>query len=574
MAALLVARLVACLFWAGTVSASIPPASQAGQADFTQARAKATVFDVLMQPRNVGLDAVVATPIGDFQRFDDQTTYAFDAKQVMWLRFGVVTQQAIEGNDWLFELPRPYVDRVTFYFQDPQGQWQSQEAGDRVAHANWPVNSPHPQFNLPAMASGTHLFYVAIQSSVPLNFKPGLLSARQAQNERDVLLLTHGLMAGVLLLMVVLSSVLAVSHRRWVYGQYGVFVLACFVAVLAHTGAGAMFVWPHASVWPEHSVLVGIMVAMMAQLWFCQALFAHPRDPAWRRVVFWAVMAASVAMVVTSMTWTNPHGRLAIFVAQVVLGLLMLSALVVAGWQTKPMLAKLWALAYLPLIATCMAVFVETFGLMPVSHWVIGAPPFAVVFEACVLLVAMQIDAKNLHTRDVRRATLATTDPLTGCIDGRQLNATGADLWERATRNDQDLTVAIIQRTTTLPSARNAHDAERLRTVRMIRTVLRPDDTVVQVDDARFVVFLLGQTLNHEVSARLSRLVALGRMHERNQQQHQRREIKFRIVVGAKSQSGLTWRGLYDALRALSKDSGGPDQRPIRFLFAKDRPNE
>jgi two-component system, sensor histidine kinase LadS len=513
----------------------------------------------------------MATDPAAFEPFNPRITYPFEPESVMWLRLSVLADDKPLLAGWTLALPKPFVDRVEFHWQDPQGSWQVQAAGDRVAHSQWPVRSLTPQFVLPAMAPGVHTFYVRVQSSIGLHFSLQLRPTDQTRIDSQDLFFKVGLVLGLLVLMFVLCCALALAYRKAVYGWYALFVACNFFAVTGYLGFSSYAFWPQATWWPEYSVLVPVIAAAVAQLQFCRIMFLDDGDERWLRFVVWGIVGMCLLLIPVSLLTPDPMLRLLAYGLVLAACASAMLGLVLRALRQGSVLAGLWLLAYAPLLGTLGASVIDNFGLAAINGLSFNAPVYALLFEVPVLLVALHLHAKSQHGQSVHQTALASADHLKGCLPPERFAATAQGLWDDARRRKKDLGVAYVQaaRDTDLAALVNTYDDQREQTqvIRVLRTVLREGDTLAQIQGDCFALFMPGQAVGEEFTSRLSRLVALGLMAE--QDYAAAVPIRFRVVASSRASVAGNWSVLDEAMRAKLADSNGWNKRSIKFLAAK-----
>jgi hypothetical protein len=107
------------------------------------------------------------------------------------------------------------------------------------------------------------------------------------------------------------------------------------------------------------------------------------------------------------------------------------------------------------------------------------------------------------------------------------------------------------------------NEAMMARSVRMVRSMAREFDTVGRPSRDRLALIMADLPEGDALSARLSRLVALGLMYD----SHETRDtaIRFRMSVGLRKAFAGSFAELEAALLALLQDEAGSD-KAIHYL--------
>jgi GGDEF domain-containing protein len=218
--------------------------------------------------------------------------------------------------------------------------------------------------------------------------------------------------------------------------------------------------------------------------------------------------------------------------------------------------AWLWLIAYLPLIICVSLASADSLGFS-LNSTPYDAPVYAVLFEATVLLVALHLHAKSQHAQHVRHSLLDSIDPHTGFMTSRQYTATAQAMWDQARQNKCDLAVAYV-------SATSDGALPEQAIVRLLRTVTREGDTVAHVDKNLYAILMSAQLVGTDLTNRLSRLVALGRMAAKDLAASG--PVQFRIVASSNAAFGGTWPQLDATLRNKLNDPRGWSRKSIRYV--------
>jgi GGDEF domain-containing protein len=237
--------------------------------------------------------------------------------------------------------------------------------------------------------------------------------------------------------------------------------------------------------------------------------------------------------------------------------------LVAFALRTGSVSAYLWVAAYVPLFSVVALTFTNHLGYFPIPWLPYNATLYAVLLETPLLLLALHLHAKTLHEQAVRKSTLDSTDPMTGFVPSALFPAKLALVWNTNRKARHELAVAYIA-VSTVSWNTAAPDQMRARVVRMLRTVVHDRDNVAHVDKDIYAIILPNIALGDNLSAVLSRLIALGAMQDKTALDHA--PIAFRIVASTQSSFAGTAQELHEAMRKKLLDSKGWSRRAIRFV--------
>lgn len=536
-------------------------------------------------PIGTTLAEVVSQREGAFSLFNPIKTYNLSPQKALWLHFRVLGQPGADQAKWSFELPKPFVDRVEFYYRGPQGSWQMQMAGDNIDQPQWPVRGLHPQFYLPNLAPGVNDFYVKVHQLLPLRFAVTLKTIELATSDNQSTLLADGLVSGLLVLTTLLAIFLAVAYKSAAYAWYAAYVFFALLAVVGYVGVGHFALWSFSPWWSEVSHGVCIKAALVAQLQFCRIMFVRRAAAPWpNRVTLVALGLSVLALFVPLVLPANLiELRMAstLFVLLTTLSLMLI--VVERAAHQGSATAWLWVLAYVPIVCILAMTFAEQYAFVSLPWLPYNAIIFAVAFEVMVLMVALHLHAKSGYASKVRKMTLVELDPLTGFVAPLHYPDTLARLWGNARHRRQDMALAYVRADYAQPEYAQADDLRldtnaapddaqqqltseelMLRCVRMLRTVTRPKDTVARIHPNVFAILMPGMALGPNFVGKLSRLRALGLMLDPDDAGAL--PVKFQIAATSyKSFSGTSSeldKALKDKLLELRQASG----RSIEFV--------
>jgi two-component system, sensor histidine kinase LadS len=395
-----------------------------------------------------GLSAaqVASSPAGDFSPFSSTTVYHATDKKPVWLRLRINKPAGDAINQWTLNFTKPFTDKVVLHLPQADGSWTQQSAGDWIAHQRWAKKSLTPQFDLPPLATGTHDFYVAIYSLIPLRFEVQLLPTTLANQVQQSSLLQTSFILGAIVLMVLVTLTLSAAYRRSTYAWYGAYAASVVMVIVSFTGLGSYLLWSESTHWPQISIGVSAILAAALQLQFCRAMFLNHTSPKWLRNTVNSVLVANVIALITYIVIGDTVLRTILFTVQpAIFSLLTVTIATRALMEQRSKIAALWLVAYAPLIATYSLSVIDHLGYASLPWLPYNAPMYAFVFEMPLLLVALHLHAKTQHTKTVRDSTLAGTDPMTGFVTSRLLPDTIASMWDEAQSLKHDIAVAYVE---------------------------------------------------------------------------------------------------------------------------------
>jgi hypothetical protein len=203
--------------------------------------------------------------------------------------------------------------------------------------------------------------------------------------------------------------------------------------------------------------------------------------------------------------------RLGLFFTAFFISVVMLALMLGIAIYRRIKLAWLWVLAFFPLLVSVPLSVAEGMGLISLPDLPYDVVVYTVAFEAIVLMFAMQIHVKSGHQQSVRFATKDELDPFESSFKA---------LWQQAELSQSDLAVVYVQASLSPRHGKTGepfvHEHSVKRVVKILHTASREADTVALVAGNVFAILMPGISPSENLSLKLSRLVALGLMPDKD----------------------------------------------------------
>jgi 7TM diverse intracellular signalling/7TMR-DISM extracellular 2 len=567
-----------CLVWLviGSATAAPLPANP-----LEQAHATPPVVSIAARsgiPIASTREDVAAMGDGALKPFESDAFYPTDKKNALWLKLGFSLAAPLQNNEWQFDFQQNYIDKIELHVQNAQGQWIQHSAGDHIASVDWPVKGLYPRLAVPALPAGEHALWIKIEHTVPTQLTLQLLSAAQSQVNMQHNFLITGALVGLTFLMVILSGYLCIANKDVSTAWYLLYAVCNLCIMVNFTGLGAYLLWPSAGRALELSALTIWLsiIAVATQLQFCRHMFlsVHP----WSKLSQWTLgaliivllCAAFVALTVYQfdaafelpfIALPAAHLRMANFLLSGAVGVAAMYWIVLRSAFKGLLTAKIWILAYLPLFVVTGLVIFEHMGMLPMSWLSFYAPMYCLGFEVPMLLLVLHLHHKGQHAKHIESSTLARFDPHTGFLATDEFKPELARLWMLAKKMDKDIAMVYVQM---LQGSGRDPLAANQAAVRILRTVAVAQDLVACVGGNVYAIIMPATSMNDALSARLSRLVALGLMAGRDGLADQ--ALRFKVVCGTLRASSESCVELHRLLIAKLKLTSGWDKRSIRYI--------
>lgn len=524
------------------------------------------------------IDQIAERPASDFTAIDPKRFYALSSRLDAWMRIEI--SQADTANPLVLRLCQPWLDRLSVFTPAASGGWSVQNSGDWTPNAQWPIPGLTPQLKLAISAAGQTVLFARVSHLYPIALDVQVLSQDAARNASQSDLLFVCLILGWIALMAVLALVLAWNYRDPTYVWYGVYAVLSWFAMASYCGLGGYALWPNAPLWAEISQLMLVKAAVVAHFVFTMYLFKRVfLSTRLFRCVLGFCGGLLLLIVLTSVffmrypDWTasNIEARLWLNMTIMVLSFAALAVIFFYALRQQRRLALWWLFAFLPLSIGLILTHIAHQGFMPIRWLPFNTALYLLLLEVCTLMLVLQNHAKENFSAKIIRTTLDATDPFTGFVAAHAFKTCISDIWNRSIKNNTNVAIAYLE-----ADARDGHygvgfgmddELRRLRVVRMLRTVLRSQDTVAVINDTTYAMVMPGVCEGEDLSARLSRLVVLGKIVDRSDPESV--TIKLRIAASTRISFVGTLSELDSKLRSLLADDACWRRKSIHIVYGK-----
>lgn len=472
----------------------------------------------------------------------------------------------------LLEFQKSYLDEIRLYSPPLPGMqaWQMQASGDLLAQKDWVLRGLFPRFFLPsthdllASPEGKQVLYVRIDHLMPMAVSLKINPAFQSFEQTQKIYLALGLALGAMLFTGVISLALAILSKDTIFAWYFAYAVSAAMANASHSGIAHHLIWPVAGFWPGTATLTWLLAATCFQLQFCRVLFQSQQSKSWPSKAalvlgFTCLTFALTYPMLPTRVWIEMYFM---SMSLILLAMVMSTLLVLLAWRQKNKLALAWLIAFVPLFATVVLGLLDAIGIVD-DDWGYNLPIYAAALEVIVLGLALQWFARERHGQIEREKAIASTDPLTGFITSDVFHQLLRSDWQNKKMLHHDLAVAYVELIT---KASNAQHKEQLllRSVRVLRSATRSQDTVAWLGDQLMAILMPNVTIGEDLTQRLSRIVALGLMPDGSD--GQANVLRFRIVATTRQHFQGTLEQLDTQLRAQLAENNGWVNRPIRVI--------
>ena len=490
--------------------------------------------------------------------FGPATFYAAGPARELWflLDTGPASAQARH-----LLLPYPGLDLARLYLAPGQAA-PSAVAGDSVAVGRWTLPYMHPV--LPLLGHGGPVL-VQVHASHRISFPWIVRAAADFEQERKWFVLMLGAYLGLVALVLVLSTINAVSWRDPAHGVYAAYVFVLALAQASLSGVAGYYFWPDDPAWNDLAAVVFPMLGLALLALFVWT-FVRPLPWRWAEALLGLyglaglVLAAMFALLGREATFALANY---VFMLGFPLFLVLVGWY---GWRRSP--AGWWLLAGLvALLGGAGFQALRNLGLMPMNLATQYGAQIGAAIEIPLLLVALYRRGRDRRDMMIRQAALQDRDPLTGLVNDFFARRQLAQVILRARASPGQ--AGILQlRVANLPqiadeSGQQMAGAAMLHAASCVSRIARPGDTVGRLANGDFLVVLEHAGGEERLRSDAARVVARGLLPDARLRGQ---TLKFHVAFTVTPEDWETAEDLLVHLEGKLGSIAAAPQRVIREL--------
>jgi diguanylate cyclase (GGDEF)-like protein len=441
-------------------------------------------------------------------------------KEAIWLRVPLAVSPNSAGQ-WVLDIDYALLNRVDVFLATGDEHRHMATMGNLQPFAARPLHSRAPAVVLDLQPGAEHELLVRIDSvnslMLPMRLStPGAF--HQRANDESLL---QGMLMAIGLCLLIFSLQQWVSLGDSVYGKYALLVV-CNVLFMAHLfGFGGLYLWSDNPWLETHAAGICSLLTSCATALFIEGVLASDMSPPLRRAM--KMLAAALALFALLFALDLLGNRL-LSVAMAVLGLapaLLGVPGALARVKRGDSVGTYFIVAWLTSFAAGFVLWGVVTGNLAANFWTMHALQFGATLDMLIFMRIVILRAAAAHQaaqtasreRD-QLHSLAHSDPLTGLLNRRGLNAELAAALPRSTPQ-QSLAIYMLDLDGFKPvNDQYGHDAgdELLGIIaRRLRETVRSSDAIARVGGDEFVVVAKGLQSEPQAAELGEKLLALFR---------------------------------------------------------------
>ncbi|OJJ20526.1 hypothetical protein BKI52_18910 [marine bacterium AO1-C] len=410
-----------------------------------------------------------------------------------WVKIKVQNKSTLDK--WLLELAYPTLDYVDFYFYNGEKkQWQTVQTGDFRPFDNRPIHNRHYVFPLDFSQNKTQYFYLKVWGDSTIQLPLAIYSPDyyfQKASRSDVV---HGLLFGVLCLILAHSIFLYFSLKDLSYLYYVVFIIGSLLYFSAESGYSFQYLWTGAY-WVNRVLPVGLTTMMIGGIAFAIRFLEIKKY----QTILWRI--AQVLLVLSAVYLVLSFFLRFKFIIQLIgytvvfTPLIMISSGIIS-WRKGHLAARYFTIAWVVYLTGIVLQFLRDFGFISGNYVLTNTTEFAAAIEIMLLSMALG-DKYNIFKKE--KEGLATEmiklkeeegQRLEGRIQERTAKLVETNEMLNQTVDELDSTNDRLNRINITLGKKNADITESIQYAQFIQSSLLPSTQKLTNDFANsFVLF-------------------------------------------------------------------------------------
>jgi diguanylate cyclase (GGDEF)-like protein len=455
-------------------------------------------------------DQVEALPDASFSVAAPGKSYLL-GRGAAWLVFDAVSNSA--DTNWRLVVPLPGADSVELFYRGQDGQWVTQQAGDRRAISEWTQPGRYPVFSLSQRTGEQVRYFVKIEHvQAPYSTLPQIMSDAQLFTTMLSEHILLGAYFGLALLVVVLALANTFTYRDAGFGTYSLYIALFILAQGVLTGVAGLYWWPELPVL-NSSVPLAISLATAAATWFVRTMVVPKRafrslDIAMLILIVLTPLAGLFSMLLQDQL-TYSVFNLMLLINMTLLLVVVLVAVLTGGKHSR------WiAYGFAPVLLAALAPVLRNYRVIESSFWTEYALLIGSAIEIPLLFYGLYLRMAQERGINLRTKELRYVDPLTGIYTAQVISKKLKQLLDPDTRFPRPYVLLAVDLTNCaeLEKKYNRETADRalVMAAARIRSVTRSADTVARIGDAQFALLIVDPVSLAEANDLATKILAAG----------------------------------------------------------------
>jgi diguanylate cyclase (GGDEF)-like protein len=484
-----------------------------------------------------------------------------------WFVFDAVSNSS--DTHWRLVVPLAGADIVKLYYRGQDGQWVTQQAGDRIAISDWTQPGRYPVFSMAQRTGQQVRYFVKVEHvQVPYSTLPKIMGEVQLFS---TMLSEHILMGayfGLALLVVVLALANTFTYRDAGFGTYSVYIALFILAQGMLTGVAGLYWWPELPVLNKSAPLV-FSLAATAAAWFVRTMVVPKRTFPPLDIVMLILIVLTPLSGLFSVLLQDQL-TFSVFNLMLILNMAVLLVVLLVAVLTGDKHSRWIAFGFAPVLLAALAPVLRNYRVIESSFWTEYALLIGSAIEIPLLFYGLYLRMAQERGINLRAKEMRYVDPLTGIYTARVISKKLKELLETDTRSPKPFALLAIDLTNCAELekkySRETADRAVVMAAARIRSVARSADTVARIGDAQFALLMADPVDLAKANDLATKILAAG-LRATNELPESE-PLRFHIALGQRHDLSVTStaESVLQQLIAALKEMKNGSRKAIRTV--------
>ena len=358
-----------------------------------------------------------------------------------WFKFSIQNNSS-QIEHYKLTIPTAWLDHVTLYSIQKDGNYTMQHSGDRVKAEDKSVHNRSIVFSLNIPTGESH-YYIKIRSNDALQLPMFLMQEQSFQEDENKLNLFFAFLAGTIFMMFMYALFYLIYLKDYLYGIYMGYILTFIVMVLSTHGYFLYYLWPDAFGFNEWMYELSFIGYLGFMIWFAKEfLQVKTFSPQWNTFLQYAVVAHFFIVLLSPVLPYPLIMQIGVYSGALTPFVLLFPAIIslkhhhpltriyLLGWSINIGFYTLWALSF--------------FAILPYTLFLNNANSIGVLIELLIFSVGMVYRVERIVQSNHQLSSDLKTDALTQVLNRHAFNIEFPLQLEEAAKENKNLYFAML----------------------------------------------------------------------------------------------------------------------------------
>lgn len=185
-----------------------------------------------------------------------------------WAKFQLKTDTSL-NESLVLHFNYAYLDQLTLYRARPDGTYSEDSFGDHYPYSQREIDYRTLVLKLYQAAGETQTYYLRLKTQGAMLIPVSIWKASAFIAYADKSALSHGFYYGIMIILMIVSSMVYFKLRNILYLSYALYLLNIILLQMSINGFGFQFLWPDLFYLANRINILVINFVVITGFWFC-----------------------------------------------------------------------------------------------------------------------------------------------------------------------------------------------------------------------------------------------------------------------------------------------------------------